>query len=151
MSDSKIPEEGVSGKLKAVVYVLTGITLFAFVAFFTKLITKKSTSNQQEKSVQNTRVDTRAVTRATELEKAGERLQQVGLNEQALDQYIQIWTLEESNAADRAKAAATIGKLYLKLGNCTEALVWLFRSEAANPDKATELQPLIDTCIAKEK
>ena len=147
MNDSKIPEEGVSGKIKAVVYILTGITLFAFVAFFTKLITKKPTAIQQEKSIKNTRVDARA----TELEKAGERLQQVGLNEQALDQYILIWTLGESNATDRAKAAATIGKLYLKLGNCTEALVWLFRSEAANPDKATELQPLIDTCIAKEK
>ena len=147
MSDSKIPEDGVSGKLKAVVYILTGITLFAFVAFFTKLITKKPTATQHEKSIKNTRVDARA----TELEKAGERLQQVGLNEQALDNYILIWTLGESNATDRAKAAATTGRLYLKLGNCKEALVWLFRSEAANPDKATELQPLIDTCIAKEK
>ena len=147
MSDSKIPEDGVSGKLKAVVYILTGITLFAFVAFFTKLITKKPTAIQQEKSIKNTRVDGRS----TELEKAGERLQQVGLNEQALDNYILIWTLGESNATDRAKAAATTGRLYLKLGNCKEALVWLFRSEAANPDKATELQPLIDTCIAKEK
>ena len=147
MSDSKIPEEGVSGKIKAVVYILTGITVFAFVAFFTKLITKKPTAIQQEKSIKNTLVDGRS----TELEKAGERLQQVGLNEQALDNYILIWTLGESNAADRAKAAATTGRLYLKLGNCKEALVWLFRSEAANPDKATELQPLIDTCIAKEK
>ena len=147
MSDSKIPEEGVSGKIKAVVYILTGITVFAFVAFFTKLITKKPTAIQQEKSIKNARVNARA----TELEKAGERLQQVGLNEQALDNYILIWTLGESNATDRAKAAATTGRLYLKLGNCKEALVWLFRSEAANPDKATELQPLIDTCIAKEK
>jgi hypothetical protein len=147
MSDSKIPEEGVSGKIKAVVYILTGITLFAFVAFFTKLITKKPTPIQQEKSVKGTRVETRA----KELEKAGERLQQVGLNEQALDQYIQIWALGESNAADRAKASATAGRLYLKLGNCKEALVWLFRSEAANPDKTSELQPLIDTCITKEK
>ena len=147
MSDSKIPEEGVSGKIKAVVYILTGITVFAFVGFFTKLITKKPTAIQQGKSIKNTRVDGRS----TELEKAGERLQQVGLNEQALEQFILIWTLGESNATDRAKAAATTGRLYLKLGNCKEALVWLFRSEAANPDKATELQPLIDTCIAKEK
>ena len=147
MSDSKIPEEGVSGKIKAVVYILTGITVFAFVAFFTKLITKKPTAIQREKSIKNTRVDGRS----TELEKAGERLQQVGLNELALDNYILIWTLGESNATDRAKAAATTGRLYLKLGNCKEALVWLFRSEAANPDKATELHPLIDTCIAKEK
>ena len=147
MNDSKTPEDGVSGKLKVVVYILTGITLFAVVAFSTKLITKKSTPTQQKKSFKETRVDTRA----TELEKTGERLQQVGLNEQALDQYIQIWALGESNTADRAKAAATAGRLYLKLGNCKEALVWLFRSEAANTDNATELQPLIDTCIAKEK
>ena len=147
MSDSKISEDGVSGKLKAVVYILTGITLFAFVAFFTKLITKKSTPIQQETSVKDIRIDTRSA----ELEKAGERLQHVGLNEQALDQYIEIWSLGESNAADRTKAAATAGRLYLKLGNCKEALVWLFRSEAANPDKANELQTLIDTCIAKEK
>ena len=86
MSDSKIPEEGVSGKIKAVVYILTGITVFAFVAFFTKLITKKPTAIQQEKSIKNTRVDGRS----TELEKAGERLQQVGLNELALDNYILI-------------------------------------------------------------
>ena len=147
MSDSKIPEDGVSRKLKAVVYILTGITLFAFVAFFTKLITKKSTPIQQETSVKDILIGTRAI----ELKKAGERLQQVGLNEQALDQYVQIWSLVESNSSDRAKAAATAGRLYLKLGNCKEALVWLFRSEAANPDKATETQPLIDTCIAKEK
>ena len=147
MSDSKIPEEGVSGKLKAVVYVLTGITLFAFIAFFTKLITRKSAPTQHEKNIKDTHIDTRPI----ELEKAGERLQQVGLNEQALDQYIQIWSLEESNTAGRAKAAATAARLYLKLGNCKEALVWLFRSEAANPDKATELQTLIDICIEKEK
>jgi hypothetical protein len=147
MSDSKIPEDGVSRKLKAVVYILTGITLFAFVAFFTKLITKKPTPIQQETSFKDIRIGTRAA----ELEQAGGRLQQVGLNEQALDQYIQIWSLGESNANDRAKAAATAGRLYLKLGNCNEALIWLFRSEAANPDKATELHTLIDTCIAKEK
>jgi hypothetical protein len=147
MSDSKIPEEGVSGKIKAVVYILTGITLFAFVAFFTKLITKKPTPTKQEISIKEPRPDTRA----TELEKAGQRLQQVGLNEQALDQYIQIWALEDSTTNTRAKAAATTGKLYLELGNCKEALVWLFRSEAANANKAAELKPFIDTCIAKEK
>ncbi|MEC9018882.1 MAG: hypothetical protein VYE03_01870, partial [Nitrospinota bacterium] len=71
--------------------------------------------------------------------------------EQALDQYIEIWQLENSNSSTRGEAASIAGKLYLKLGNCKEGLVWLFRSEAANPENTTELQPLIDTCIAKEK
>ena len=64
MSDSKIPEDGVSGKLKLSVYILTAITLFAFVAFFTKLITKERIPNKQEKKLKHPRI--------MELKKAGE-------------------------------------------------------------------------------
>ena len=141
MSDSKIPKDGVSGKLKFSVYILTGITLFAFVAFFTKLITKERTPKKQEKNLKSPRI--------MELKKAGERLKQNGFVEQALDQYIEIWKMESSTSAIRAEAAARAGKLYLKLGNCNESLVWLFRAEAANPNLSRELQPLIDTCITK--
>lgn len=143
MSDLKIPDDGVSRKLKVGVYILTGITLFAFVAFFVKLTTKENRSNKQEKFLIDPRI--------SELKKAGERLQQAALLEQALDQYIEVWKLENSNSFARAEAASTAGKIYLKLGNCNEGLVWLFRAEAANPEKTAELQPLIDTCIAKEK
>lgn len=143
MSDLKIPDDGVSRKLKVGVYILTGITLFAFVAFFVKLTTKENRSNKQEKFLIDPRI--------SELKKAGERLQEAALLEQALDQYIEVWKLENSNSFARAEAASTAGKLYLKLGNCNEGLVWLFRAEAANPEKTAELQPLIDTCIAKEK
>lgn len=143
MSDLKIPDDGVSRKLKVGVYILTGITLFAFVAFFVKLTTKENRSNKQEKFLIDPRI--------SELKKAGERLQEAALLEQALDQYIEVWKLENSNSFARAEAASTAGKIYLKLGNCNEGLVWLFRAEAANPEKTAELQPLIDTCIAKEK
>ena len=143
MNDLKIPEDGVSGKLKAGVYILTGITLFAFVAFFVMLITKENGLKKQEKILIDPRI--------SELKKTGERLQQAALFEQALDQYIKIWELENSNSLARAEAASKAGKLYLKLGNCKEGLVWLFRAEAANPEKSAELQPLIDSCIAKEK
>ena len=143
MSDLKIPDDGVSRKLKVGVYILTGITLFAFIAFFVKLSTKENRSNKQEKILIEPRI--------SELKKTGERLQQAALLEQALDQYIEVWKLENANSLTRAEAASTAGKLYLKLGNCNEGLVWLFRAEAANPEKTTELQTLIDTCIAKEK
>ena len=53
MNEPSIPDNGVSGKLKAVVYILTGITLFAFVAFFAKLITKYSAPKKQEKILTN--------------------------------------------------------------------------------------------------
>ena len=141
MSDSKIPEDGVSGKLKLSVYILTGITLFAFVAFFTKLITKERIPNKQEKKLKSPRI--------MELKKAGESLQENGFVEQALDQYIEIWQLESSTSTIRAEAATKAGKLYLKLGNCNESLVWLFRAEAADSNLSHELQPLIDTCITK--
>ena len=78
-------------------------------------------------------------------------MQQAALLEQALDQYIEVWKLENFNSLARAEAASKAGKLYLQLGNCKEGLVWLFRAEAANPEKAVELQALIDSCIAKEK
>ena len=78
-------------------------------------------------------------------------MQQAALLEQALDQYIEVWKLENSNSLARAEAASKAGKLYLKLGNCKEGLVWLFRAEAANPEISVELQALIDSCIAKEK
>ena len=143
MSDLKIPENGVSKKLKVGVYILTAITLFAFIAFFAKLITKQNASKKQEKFLKDPRI--------SELKKTGQRMQEAALLEQALDQYIEVWKLENSNSFARAEAASTAGKLYLKLGNCNEGLVWLFRAEAANPEKTTELQPLIDTCIAKEK
>ena len=143
MSEPNISQNGVSGKLKAVVYILTAITLFAFVAFFAKLITKYSTPKKQEKILKNTRV--------FELNKTGERLQDIGYTEQALDQYIKIWNLDSANRITRSEAAFNAGKLYLKLGNCKETLVWLFRSEAANPDITNKLQPLIDSCIQKNQ
>ena len=143
MSEPNIPQNGVSRKLKAVVYILTAITLFAFVAFFAKLITKSSTPKKQEKILKNTRV--------FELNKTGERLQDIGYTEQALDQYIKIWNLDSANRITRSEAAFNAGKLYLKLGNCKETLVWLFRSEAANPDVTNKLQPLIDSCIQKNQ
>ena len=143
MSEPNIPQNGVSGKLKAVVYILTAITLFAFVTFFAKLITKYSTPKKQEKILKNTRV--------LELNKTGERLQEIGYTEQALDQYIKIWNLDSANRITRSEAAFNAGKLYLKLGNCKETLVWLFRSEAANPDITNKLQPLIDSCIQKNQ
>ena len=143
MTESNIPENGVSGKLKAVVYILTVITLFAFVAFFAKLVTKYSAPKKQEKFIKTTRI--------FELNKTGERLQEIGYLDQALDQYIQIWNLESTNPTARSEAAFNVGKIYLKLGNCKESLVWLFRSEAANPVTTDKLQPLIDSCIQKDQ
>lgn len=137
-----IPTEGVSKKLKTFVIILTAVTLLAFVALFTKLATKspipKKTVTQEPVSKQGL---------VAEYQEVGTRLMNAGLLEQAIDQFIKVWEMQKTNSAKRAKAAQTVGRLYADLGNCQEALTWLFRAEVS--DSTLALQPLIDTCLAK--
>ena len=142
MEEPNIPDAGVSRKLKTTVYILTAITLLAFAVFITKLITKYSTPKNQERNLTDARI--------FELNKTGERLQQFGYYEQAIGQYIAIWNLNSTNPASRSEAAFNAGKLYLKLDDCKNSLIWLFRAEAAKPDASNKIKPLINNCAKKE-
>jgi hypothetical protein len=77
----------------------------------------------------------------------GTRLMNSGLKERAIDQFINVWKMEKFGSPERAKAAQTVGSLYAGLGNCQDALIWLFRAEAA--DSTLPLQSTIDSCLAK--
>ena len=141
-TSEKIPTDGVSKKLKVFVLLLTAVTLMALVAVFTKLAMKprgqakvESTSPTLNQSLSD------------EYSAVGTRLMNSGLREQALDQFVAVWEMQEVGSPKRAKAAQTVGRLYADLGNCQEALVWLFRAEAA--DSTLPLQPLMDSCLAK--
>ncbi len=138
------PTDGVSKKLKVFVIVLTAVTFIALVALFTKLANKpsgpvKSTSTTQS-SIPNQSL-------SDEYNVVGARLMNSGLKEQAIDQFIKVWGMQKVGSLERTKAAQTVGSLYAGLGNCQEALIWLFRAEAA--DSTLPLQPLIDSCLAK--
>ncbi len=137
-----IPTEGVSKKLKVFVLVLTAITLMAFVALFTKLVTK--TSITQKPGIEVPAPNQGLI---TEYQTVGTRLMEAGLAEQAIDQFIKVWEMQKTRSSDRAKAAQTVGELYAKLGNCQESLIWLFRAEVS--DSTLPIQPLIDSCLAK--
>lgn len=139
-----IPTEGVSKKLKAVVLTLTAVTLLAFVALFAKLATKPTS---QKKITPNAQRPVSNQELIAEYQEVGTRLMNAGLKEQAIDQFIKVWGMQNFGTPERAKAAQAVGGLYTDLGNCQEALIWLFRAEVA--DSALPVQPLIDSCLAK--
>ena len=139
-----IPVEGVSNRLKTFVIILTVLTLFAFVALFTKLASKPTLPKKNESAVQAFELNQPL---SDEYQAVGTRLMNSGLKEQAIDQFIHVWEMQKVGSAQRAKAAHTVGRLYVDLNNCEEALVWLFRAETSKSDLV--LSPLIDTCLAK--
>jgi len=143
-----IPTDGVSKKLKAAVIILTALIFFAFMALFNKFINKQAPKKVSavQKSLSNEL--------SSEYEEVGTRLMNAGLKEQAIDQFIQVWQMQKTGTAERAKAAQTVGRLYADLDNCQEALVWLFRAKAAGAENSGAgkiLTPLIDACLAKGK
>jgi hypothetical protein len=137
------PTDRVSKKLKVFVIILTAVTFIALVALFTKLASKllgpaKIASTTQSPISNQSLID--------EYNAVGTRLMNSGLKEQAIDQFIKVWEMQ-TGSLERAKAAQTVGGLYTNLGNCQEALIWLFRAEAA--DSTMTLQPTADSCLAK--
>ena len=94
---------------------------------------------------------------SNEYQEVGTRLINAGLKEQAIDQFIKVWQMQKMGSVERSKAAQTVGRLYADLGNCQEALVWLFQAEASGTEISEAeisglektLAPLIDACLAK--
>ncbi len=147
-----IPTDRVSKKLKIVVIMLTVLIFLAFIALFNKFSNKQPIKNVpavQEPLSNQHLVD--------EYQRVGTRLMNSGLKEQAIDQFIKVWQMQKMGSVERSKAAQTVGRLYADLGNCQEALVWLFRAKASGTEISEAeisglektLAPLIDACLAK--
>ena len=145
-----IPADGVSKKLKTVVIMLTVLIFLAFIALFNKFSNRPTNKNvpavqEPQQSLSN------------EYQEVGTRLINAGLKEQAIDQFIKVWQMQKMGSVERSKAAQTVGRLYADLGNCQEALVWLFRAKASGTEISEAeisglektLAPLIDACLAK--
>ena len=134
--DPKILKDGLSNKVKVPIIILTFITICAFGALFIKIAYSVSSPEKNSDSQQY-------------LLNVGDKLKNNGLNEQAIDQYIKYLDKTKAEALPRSTVAHTVGELYMKLNNCREALVWLFRAEIAGPTykRAEELKKHIDTCL----
>jgi hypothetical protein len=139
-----IPVDGVSKKLKTVVIILTTLTLFAFVALFIKLASKPSLLPKKFPAIQEP--ESNSLLR-DEYQSVGTRLMNSGLKEQAIDQFIEVWKMQKVGSEARKNTAQTVGRLYVDLDNCNEALIWLFRAELSDEDKT--VNPLVDGCLGK--
>ena len=133
------PKDGVSRKLKIVVLSLSVVICLVFFLLIGKLAeTMFFDSPSPEASHWK-----------SQLLEVGNKLQNAGLPEQAIGQYIKYLDQPGIVPRSRAKVSRAVGKLYIQLGNCREALVWLYRSEATQPAKTREagLNKEIDFCL----
>jgi hypothetical protein len=136
--ESNASNGGLSNKVKASIIILTLITVGAFGVFFVKLTDTIITPPKKDD-------------RAQYLRAVGDRLKETGLKEQAINQYIKFLDKTQTNEKTRAEVAHTVGKLYMQLSNCREALVWFFEAEMAGPayPQPGELKQDIDTCTTQ--
>jgi hypothetical protein len=136
--ESNASNGGLSKKIKASIIILTLITVCAFGVFFVKLTDTVITPPKKDDRMQHLRA-------------VGDRLKETGLKEQAIDQYIKFLDKTETNEKTRAEVAHTVGELYMQLSNCSEALVWFFEAEIADPayPQSGELKQDIDTCTTQ--
>ena len=81
----------------------------------------------------------------------GGKLEDKGLYEQSIEQYIKYLKSTNRDEPSYSEVAHNVGELYMKLSNCQEALVWLFHAETTETQysRTEELKIHIDTCLAK--
>ena len=139
--ESEKPNKGLSNKIKVPIIILSFLTLCALAALFFKLAnTVTADPAEKEDSAQYLRA-------------VGDKLNDAGLQEQAIEQYIKFLDKTESDKNTRAQVAHTVGELYMQLSNCREALVWLFQAETAGPtySRTDELKQQTDNCLNQIK
>ncbi len=131
------PADGISPALKKGIIGFTAITVLIFGVFGTLLI-KKLLGSGKDTKLENHEILTVA-----------EKLQEAGLEEQALAQYEKFLALPGIGRETRARISFDTGKLYLKLDNCPEGLVFFFQSQTILPKApwAAELTSHIDHCL----
>lgn len=136
-----IPAAGVSRSLKTGVIIFTIITIGAFVFFATTLVKKVSSPISAPRVWGN------------ELLGVAEKLRDAGLPIQAIEQYENFLSNRNLDLKVRAEVSLSLGSLYMDLGNCLEALPWLYQAEAAFPDAPwkEDLNARIDGCLHQVK
>jgi tetratricopeptide (TPR) repeat protein len=133
--------------IKIPIIILTFLTLIAMGAVFTKFLKSPILNNKKDSS---TPAKASSLSIWTEqLPLLGARLDEAGLYEQAVQQYIKYLETASVQGPERATAAHKAGRLYQKLGNCGEALVWFYHAELNQPPKElqTQLNQDIDSCL----
>jgi|GEM_PF-457786 len=141
-------KEKVGLAIKIPIFILTFLTLVALGAVFSKLL--KSPLLGNKKTVMEVPEEPPSASLwAEQLPLLGARLEEAGLYEQAVSQYTEFLETASVQGKERAEIAFKVGKIYQKLGNCGEALVWFYHAELNKPPQElqTKLNPDIDSCL----
>ena len=136
--ESNASNGGLSSKIKVSIVILTLITVCAFGVFFVQLTDTIITPPKKDDRTQHLRA-------------VGDRLKETGLKEQAINQYIKFLDKTKTDEKTHAEVAHTVGKLYMQLSNCREALVWFFEAEMIGSaySQSNKLKQDIDTCTTQ--
>lgn len=132
--------DGVSPGIKIFVVILTVVTAVTFAVFLFKMVGKVTSSSQEKPWV-------------LQLQMVGDKLKEAGLKKQAVAQYTKFLEQEDVDLKTRSRVSQTLGELYISLGDCSSALVWLYQAQVAGPgpaDKET-LESQIAACLKKVK
>ncbi len=133
----KIPKAGVSPKLKIFVIGLTFFTMMVFGVFVAMFIKKAYIAEPK-------------TTWGSELLTTADKLKAQGLRPQAIEQYQKYLDTQEVDRETRSGISFDIGKLYVELGQCDDAVVWfILATEQLNESRYSESETLIQQCRSR--
>ncbi len=133
-SPESSPSEGVGRGVKIFVILLTVVTVAAFAVFSLQLVSKMLSPSK-------------AASWPNRLYEVAGKLQEAGLKQQAVQQYIRYLETAKVDLARRAAVSETIGALYREMDNCPEALVWFYSAQVAAQQPGETLQSHIAACL----
>jgi hypothetical protein len=122
-SGGRIPTAGVGPKLKIFVIGLTFITILAFGIFIAMFVKKVFVKGPDK------------ITWGPQLVTIANELKDKGLKPQAIEHYQRYLDTQEVDLETRSRISFDIGKLYVELGKCDEAVVWFLHAKAAQPEE----------------
>ncbi len=135
----KIPTAGVNPKLKIFVIGLTFLTLMVF-GVFAAMFVKKAFITEP------------ATTWGSELLTTADKLKARGLKPQAIEQYQKYLDTQKADKKTRSRISFDIGKLYVELGKCDDAVVWfILATEQLNESRYSESKTLTQQCRSQHK
>ncbi len=131
-----LPSAGVSSGVKYFVIFLTLVTIIAFGTFTALLIKRFAFPSPENISTSSPTIQ------------VAKKLEEVGLIDKAIQEYKKIFIQPEVSPKTKSKISYSLGNLFVKKKDCSEALVWFFYSEAyyQEADWNSEVQNNIQKC-----
>jgi tetratricopeptide (TPR) repeat protein len=123
----KIPSAGVSPKLKVFVIGLTFLTIMAFGVFIAMFVKKAFVKGPKDEK------NSQKETWGPQLLPIAKELENQGLHPQAIEQYKKYLDAQDIDMETRSRVSFDIATLYVKLGQCDDAVAWFLLAKTAQP------------------